>query len=137
MHPFLERFQKIDPELGAANHGTELTHLGATRLGVDIVGGRSTWSNVEADVAEASAPRSMAPSSAPRSLAPMPPRARAGVRVACGRLRCVFMHASVHLQGACESMCACAAFVCVHVMLACVCMHARTTSAVCFEKLWR
>jgi hypothetical protein len=38
MHLFLERFQKIDPELGAANYGAELTHLGATRLGVDIVG---------------------------------------------------------------------------------------------------
>jgi hypothetical protein len=36
--PILKRFQKVDPELGAVDHGAELTHLGATHLGADVVG---------------------------------------------------------------------------------------------------
>jgi hypothetical protein len=36
--PFLERFQKMDPELGAVGHGAELTCLGATDHGAEVLG---------------------------------------------------------------------------------------------------
>jgi hypothetical protein len=35
---FLERFQKMDPELGAVDHGAELTCLGATDHGAEVLG---------------------------------------------------------------------------------------------------
>jgi hypothetical protein len=35
--PFLERFQKMDPELGAVDHGAELTCLGATDHGAEVL----------------------------------------------------------------------------------------------------
>jgi hypothetical protein len=33
----LERFQKIDPELGAVDHGAKLTCLGATDHGAEVL----------------------------------------------------------------------------------------------------
>jgi hypothetical protein len=36
--PFLERFKKMDPELGAVDHGADLTCLGATDHGAEVLG---------------------------------------------------------------------------------------------------
>jgi hypothetical protein len=36
--PFFERFQKMDPELDAVDHGAELTCLGATNHGAEVLG---------------------------------------------------------------------------------------------------
>jgi hypothetical protein len=36
--PFSERFQKMDPELGAVDHGAEVTCLGATDHGAEVLG---------------------------------------------------------------------------------------------------
>jgi hypothetical protein len=36
--PFLERFQKMDPGLGAVDHGAELTCLGTTDHGAEVLG---------------------------------------------------------------------------------------------------
>jgi hypothetical protein len=36
--PFLERFQKMNPELDAVDHGAELTCLGATDHGAEVLG---------------------------------------------------------------------------------------------------
>jgi hypothetical protein len=34
----LERFQKMDPELGAVDHGAEVTCLGAADHGAEVLG---------------------------------------------------------------------------------------------------
>jgi hypothetical protein len=36
--PFSERFQNMDPELGAVDHGAEVTCLGATDHGAEVLG---------------------------------------------------------------------------------------------------
>jgi hypothetical protein len=37
-YTLFERFQKMDPELGAVDHSAEVTYLGATDHGAEVLG---------------------------------------------------------------------------------------------------
>jgi hypothetical protein len=61
----LKRFQKMDPDLGAMDHGAEVTRLGAMNLGAEVHNHSNKRGNIHRCGADMAEPGMIWPSSAP------------------------------------------------------------------------